>query len=123
MIVVMVIGLLAAIVTPAFLRARKRTQASYTLEDCRIIDAAKNEFGVENAKADSYVPKVTDLRPYLAVGSRLYNNPQLTDFRDIFGGRIAMGDLVTPPCIADTTRDYFSDVIPDAHAFWGNYCN
>ena len=122
MIVVAIIGLLAAIAIPNLVRARKRTQATTTLEDVRIIDAAKSQFAMENKKPDSYVPKVADIKPYLQVGSRLYNNVQLSNFRDIFGRAIEMGDLATPPLIDDATRDYFAAVIPNNQAFWGSFC-
>jgi type II secretory pathway pseudopilin PulG len=122
MIVVAIIGLLAAIAIPNFLRARMRAQATSLLEDVRLIDAAKNQFALENRNPGDFVPKVADIRPYLQVGSRLYNTTQLSNFRDIFARPIVMGDLNTPPLIDNATRDYFAEVIPDAKAFWGVYC-
>jgi hypothetical protein len=50
-------------------------------------------------------------------------NTQLTNFRDIFGNPIAMGDLNTPPVIDDATRDMFADIITDNQAYWGSYCH
>ena len=48
MIVVAIIALLAAIAVPGFLRARKRSQASRILNDLRMIDAAVDQYALEN---------------------------------------------------------------------------
>src|SRR5262245_30639542 len=48
MIVVAIIALLAAIAVPGFLRARKRSQASRILNDLRLIDAACDQYAIEN---------------------------------------------------------------------------
>ena len=48
MIVVAIIALLAAIAVPNFLRARKRSQATAILEEMRLIDAAKDQYAIEN---------------------------------------------------------------------------
>ncbi len=50
MIVVAIIALLAAIAVPGFLRARKRSQASRILNDLRLIDAAVDQYAIENNK-------------------------------------------------------------------------
>lgn len=122
MIVVAIIGLLAAIAIPNFARARKRAQATTTLNDLRIVDEAKNQFALENRQNSTFTPKVADIRPYLQVGSRLYMNTPLSNFRDIFGRSILMGDLATPPLVDDATRDEFSSVVTNNQAFWGQYC-
>jgi len=122
MVVVAVIGVLAAIAIPNFLRSRKRSQATITLKDVRSIDAAKGEFALESRSPATYVPNVADIKPYLQAGSRLTYNTQLSNFRDLFGNVIQMGDLDTLPLIDDATRDMFVDVIPDNAAFWGSYC-
>ena len=122
MIVVAIIGLLAAIALPGFVRARKRALATTTLNDLRVIDEAKNQFGMESRQANDFLPRVADIKPYLQVGSRLFNNGPLTNFRDIFGRSIQMGDLATPPLVDDATRDEFTSVVPNNREFWGNYC-
>jgi len=122
MIVVAIIGLLAAIGIPNFTRARMRSLATTTLADVRLIDSAKSQYAMENHPPGTFVPKVADIRPYLQAGSRLYKNVPLSNFRDIFGRSIVMGDLNTPPLIDDATRDCFSSVIPNNSEFWGNFC-
>ncbi len=123
MIVVAVIGLLAALGIPNYVRARQRSLATTTLADVKLIDAAKNQFAMEIRMPGTFVPRVADIKPYLQVGSRLYKNIQLSNFRDIFGNPILMNDLNSPPTIDNATRDYFTGVIPNNQAFWGSYCN
>src|SRR3954463_8238758 len=71
MIVVAIIALLAAIAVPSFLRARKRSQATSTLETCRMIDGAKDQYAIENNKS-GMTPLPADLAPYVKAGTKLY---------------------------------------------------
>jgi type IV pilus assembly protein PilA len=50
MIVVAIIGLLAAIAIPSFLKARTTSQANACINNLRQIDAAANEFALEKGK-------------------------------------------------------------------------
>jgi prepilin-type N-terminal cleavage/methylation domain-containing protein len=50
MIVVAIIGLLAAIAIPNFIRARATSQANACINNLRQIDAAINEWALENGK-------------------------------------------------------------------------
>src|SRR5437763_8120714 len=74
MIVVAIIALLASIAVPSFLRARKRAQATSTLEALRMIDGAKEQYAIENSKGGTLVPGYADLVVYIKRGSRLYND-------------------------------------------------
>jgi len=65
MIVVAIIALLAAIAVPNFLRARKRSQATRCLEDLRLIDAADDQYAIENNKMSGAVVAWTDVQNYL----------------------------------------------------------
>lgn len=47
MIVVAIIGLLAAIAIPSFMRARSRSQQSACINNLRMIDAAKEQYAME----------------------------------------------------------------------------
>jgi general secretion pathway protein G len=51
MIVVAIIGLLAAIAIPNFIRARATSQANACINNLRQIDAAINEWALENGKS------------------------------------------------------------------------
>jgi type II secretory pathway pseudopilin PulG len=52
MIVVAIVGLLAALALPAFARSRKRSQGSRIVSDARIIDAAIDQWALDNGKKD-----------------------------------------------------------------------
>ena len=72
MIVVAIIALLAAIAVPGFLRARKRSQASRILNDLRLIDAAVDQYAIENNKTSGSTVNTVDWTDYLKKGSMLY---------------------------------------------------
>lgn len=123
MIVVAIIALLAAIAVPSFLRARKRSQATATLETLRMIDGAKDQYALENAKGPDLTPGARDLAPYVKSGSKLYalliagTAPQ-----DALGGTIAVNAIDSAPTVASTTKTALADALgasPDE--FWGAY--
>lgn len=69
MIVVMIIGLLAAIALPNFVRARTSSQQNACINNLRLIDAAKQQWALEQHGMDSSSPTAADLQPYLGRGS------------------------------------------------------
>src|SRR6476646_4000908 len=71
MIVVAIIALLAAIAVPGFLRARKRSQASRVLNDLRLIDAAVDQYAIENNKGTGLPVVKADWTKYLKSGTQL----------------------------------------------------
>lgn len=122
MIVVAIIALLASIAVPSFLRARKRAQATSTLEACRQIDGAKEQYAIENFKAGTVVPTYSDLVVYIKKGSRLYNDLVAGRATDSLGGAITINAIDTPPQVAGTTKSTLADALggtPDD--FWGAY--
>ena len=70
MIVVAIIGLLAAIAIPNFVKARSTSQMNACINNLRQIDAAANEFALEKGKktGDAIVLD-TDLTPYIKLNS------------------------------------------------------
>src|ERR1700722_15297212 len=70
MIVVAIIGLLAAIAIPNFVKARPSAQANACINNLRQIDAAANQFALEKGKktGDAIVMN-TDLTPYIKLNS------------------------------------------------------
>src|ERR1700756_5783049 len=85
MIVVAIIGLLAAIAIPNFVRARMTSQTNACINNLRQIDAAKQQWALEMRKQTTAFPAATDLQPYL--------------------GRGATGEL--PWCPADRAESFF----------------
>jgi prepilin-type N-terminal cleavage/methylation domain-containing protein len=69
MIVVAIIGLLAAIAIPNFVQARKTSQTNACLNNLRQIDGAKQQWALENGKQTADVPADTDLQVYLGRGT------------------------------------------------------
>ena len=69
MIVVAIIGLLAAIAIPNFLKARARSQANACINNLRQLDSATQQYAAEN-RLDSTSPyTLSVLGPYLRLDS------------------------------------------------------
>lgn len=121
MIVVAIIALLAAIAVPSFLRARLRSQATTVLNEMRMIDAAKDQYMIENNVSSLAQDSITAamLQPYLKEGSSLYNalgtgtasrmNDEVT---------ISYGDSNELPSV--DVPDAMLEVAP-ADTFWSPY--
>src|SRR5262249_16336018 len=69
MIVVAIIGLLAAIAIPNFVRARQTSQTNSCINNLRQIDGAKQQWALENGKQATDVPSDAQLQPYLGRGT------------------------------------------------------
>jgi len=69
MIVVAIIGLLAAIAIPNFIHARTTSQTNACINNLRQIDGAKQEWALELKQAATASPAGTDLQPYLGRGT------------------------------------------------------
>ena len=117
MIVVAIIALLAAIAVPSFLRARTRSQASTVLNDLRLIDAAKDQYMIENNRSSVASFTAAMLSPYLKAGSDLQNSLGGGSATDRAGGStIVYEGSNTLPSV---THSFDSDVVPDE--FWSPY--
>ena len=74
MIVVAIIGLLAAIAIPNFVKARATSQANACINNLRQIDAAASQFALEQGKkTGDPINYPTDLTPYI----KLNNNSSI----------------------------------------------
>ncbi len=65
MIVVAIIGLLAAIAVPNFAQARTNARRGTCINNMRLIDAAKEQYALENNKDSTVTPGSGDITPYL----------------------------------------------------------
>jgi len=115
MIVVAIIALLAAIAVPNFLRSRKRSQATQVLEDLRIVDAAVDQYAIENNKNSATTPAWSDVQKYIKTGTRLY----ASGGNDILGNTLKINAIDTAPQVAGATFNALSDVAPAS--FWSPY--
>ena len=70
MIVVAIIGLLAAIAIPNFVKARANSQANACINNLRQIDSAANQFALEQHKTTgSTLTYPDDLTPYIKLNA------------------------------------------------------
>jgi prepilin-type N-terminal cleavage/methylation domain-containing protein len=68
MIVVAIIGLLAAIAIPSFARARTTSRQNACINNLRQIDGGKDQWAIETNKVDSDVPTSDHVSPYIKGG-------------------------------------------------------
>jgi prepilin-type N-terminal cleavage/methylation domain-containing protein len=68
MIVVAIIGLLAAIAIPNFVRARATSQTNACINNLRQIDGAKQQWALENKQVSTITPGQTSIQVYLGRG-------------------------------------------------------
>ena len=69
MIVVAIIGLLAAIAIPNFIKARTTAQTNACINNLRQIDAAKQQWALETHQVGAAAPSSGDIQPYLGRGA------------------------------------------------------
>ena len=129
MIVVAIIALLAAIAVPNFLRSRKRSQATQILSDLRVLDAAVDQYAIENNKTATLTAATwADIQRYLKTGTRLYSS----GCKDVLGNSYGGGSYLMAGggnagffyvdgflLISANTYNALSDVAPAA--FWSPY--
>ena len=89
MIVVAIIGLLAAIAIPNFVKARETSRTNACVNNLRQIDGAKQQWALETKAAATASPGVGDL-----YGAALYIAKEPTCPA---GGAYTIGDLATVP--------------------------
>lgn len=113
MVVVSVIALLAAMIVPSFLRARKRSQATLVKNDLRLIDGAISQYAIETNKKTGDIVEVDDWIDYVKETSNLY------DAVDLFGRDYGDQTVDSLPPVPASTWDALSDVADSA--FWSPY--
>jgi prepilin-type N-terminal cleavage/methylation domain-containing protein len=97
MIVVAIIGLLAAIAIPNFVRARTTAQQNACINNLRQVDGAKQQWALENKAAATATPALTDIQPYLGRGTAGTAPTCPSDATKTFTASYTMGDLQTAP--------------------------
>ena len=65
MIVVAIIGMLAAIAIPSFMKARTTSQRNACINNLRQVEAAKEQWAMENRQAQGAAIVTTDVNSYL----------------------------------------------------------
>jgi prepilin-type N-terminal cleavage/methylation domain-containing protein len=92
MIVVAIIGLLAAIAIPNLMHSQEAARMNICISNLRYIDAAKQQWALEQRKLETDIPAGSDLQPYL--------------------GRTAGGSL--PSCPADAAQSFATSYDPQS---------
>jgi prepilin-type N-terminal cleavage/methylation domain-containing protein len=94
MIVVAIIGVLAAIAIPNFIKARETSQRNACIENLRQIDSAKQQWAIEEKQDSAASPAGADLDDYIKGGWASLSCPA--------GGTYTINDMSTDPtCTVD----------------------
>ena len=110
MIVVAIIGLLAALAVPGFVKARKQSQGRRIINDARQMDAAIDQWALEKGKKDNDAVVTTEASSYLKSGSWQVN--------DVLGNAYTIGPVGSSQVLIHAdTKTALADVGID----WGNY--
>lgn len=97
MIVVAIIGLLAAIAIPNFVHARTTAQQNACINNLRQIDGAKQEWALENKISATATPTSGNIQPYMGRGSNGSLPACPLDSGNSFGTSYSIGNLSTAP--------------------------
>jgi prepilin-type N-terminal cleavage/methylation domain-containing protein len=106
MIVVAIIGLLAAIAIPNFVKARTTSQQNACINNLRLIDASKQQWALEQKKQSTDTPAGTDLQPYLGRGANGELPSCPVDPQNAFSSSYTANNVGTPP---------LCQVVPSSH--------
>ena len=97
MIVVAIIGLLAAIAIPNFVKARTTSQQNACINNLRLVDSSKQQWALEQKKQTTDTPQGTDLQPYLGRGSNGNLPACPVDPQNSFTTSYTPNNVGTPP--------------------------
>lgn len=97
MIVVAIIGLLAAIAIPNFIHARTSSQTNACINNLRQIDSVKQQWALENKQLATASPGVSDIQPYLGRGTGGSVPYCPLDSTETFTTSYLMNNVQTPP--------------------------
>jgi len=119
MIVVAIIALLASVAVPNFMRARVRTQATQCKQDLRILDAAIDQWAIENNKANGVTPTAENLKAYVKENTAMYIALAAGSAKDSLGSTIVIPAVGSPVAVPEATKTATADLVaPD---FWSPY--
>ncbi|HEY3864111.1 MAG TPA: type II secretion system protein [Verrucomicrobiae bacterium] len=97
MIVVAIIGLLAAIAIPNFVKARTTSQQNACINNLRLIDSSKQQWALEQRQQSSSTPTGTDLQPYLGRGAAGELPSCPVDPANAFASSYGVGTVASKP--------------------------
>jgi prepilin-type N-terminal cleavage/methylation domain-containing protein len=106
MIVVAIIGLLAAIAIPNFVRARTTSQQNACINNLRQIDGAKQQWALELKQVSTSTPQSSDIQPFLGRGNNGTVPSCPSDSTGQFSTSYAINDCQTAPTCQINTSNH-----------------
>jgi len=110
MIVVAIIGLLAALAVPGFVKARKQSQGRRIMNDCRQMDAAIDQWAINTGQTDGNVVDTVGASTYLKTA---WNTVDLLGNQYGGTGLVGTGQIL----VSTSTKSSLANVGID----WGVY--
>jgi prepilin-type N-terminal cleavage/methylation domain-containing protein len=97
MIVVAIIGILATIAIPNYVRARLQAQRSACIGNLRTIDGAKQQWALECKASPTATPGISEIQPYMGRGSSGTAPSCPADSASTFATSYDISDLQSAP--------------------------
>ena len=110
MIVVALIGLLATIATPTWVRARTNSQMNTCVNNLRQIDGAKQQWALETKQSTNAIPGYSDISGYLKNSVSCPTAGSDTSF----GGSYEVNNIATPPACKISPATHMIAVEPSS---------
>lgn len=93
MIVVAIVGLIAAIAVPNFIQARTQSRTNICVNNLRLIAAAKDQAGIELGLGETQTPTTAQMSPYFSKAVTLVSGLP----KEPTGGTYTVGAISTDP--------------------------
>ncbi|MDW7979961.1 MAG: prepilin-type N-terminal cleavage/methylation domain-containing protein [Verrucomicrobiales bacterium] len=97
MIVVAIIGMLAMIAIPNFVKARETAQKNACINNLRQIDGAKQSWALEARTAGNAIPGKEDLKPYIGRAGNIDAVHCPADRNGTFDTSYEIREITVPP--------------------------
>ncbi len=97
MIVVAIIGLLATIAIPNFMRASAKSKQVACINNLRQLDGAKQQWAIESKAGPNTMPTIANVQPYLGRGTAGIAPTCPADAASTFATSYSLNDLQTSP--------------------------
>lgn len=97
MIVVAIIGLLATIAIPNFMRASAKSKQVACINNLRQIEGAKSQWAIESKAGPNAIPTIANIQPYLGRGTGGTAPTCPADAASTFATSYSINDLNTAP--------------------------
>lgn len=102
-----------------FLQSRARDTATTLLEEVQLLDAAVDQWAIENNKRAGAMPTPQDLAVYVKEGTRLHKELAAGRLNDALGNPMTLRGVDSVPLIAKATVEKFAAVAEPG--FWDPY--